>query len=59
MINGTADAVLANGKAAGVVRSDVESADVIRLIGGCSMMGTLDAAQQERVVSIVLAGIRA
>jgi AcrR family transcriptional regulator len=59
VINGTADAVLSNGKAAGVVRPDVESTDVIRLIGGCSMMGALDGAQQERVVAIVLAGIRA
>jgi AcrR family transcriptional regulator len=59
VINGTADAVLANGKAAGVVREDVDSSDVIRLIGGCSMMGVLDDAQQQRVVSIVLAGIRA
>jgi len=59
VINGTADAVLSNGKAAGVVRQDVESTDVIRLIGGCSMMGVLDDAQQQRVVSIVLAGIRA
>jgi AcrR family transcriptional regulator len=59
VITGSADAVLAKGKAAGVVRDDVASSDVVRLIGGCSMMGELDAAQQQRVVTIVLAGIRA
>jgi len=59
VINGTAKAVLERGQAAGVVRADVDSTDVIRLIGGCSMMGVLDEAQQQRVVTIVLAGIRA
>jgi len=59
VITGSADAVLAKGKAAGVVREDVASSDVVRLIGGCSMMGALDAEQQQRVVTIVLAGIRA
>ena len=59
VINASADRVLASAKDAGVVRPEVTSSDLIRLIGGCSMMGELDEAQQRRVVSIVLAGIRA
>jgi AcrR family transcriptional regulator len=59
VITGTADDVLENGKRAGVVRTDVEGSDLLRLIGGCSMMGALDEAQGNRVVDIVLAGIHA
>jgi hypothetical protein len=50
--------VLHNAQSAGVARKDVEPSDLLRLVGGCTMMGELDAAQQKRVVSIVLGGIR-
>ncbi len=59
IIRGTAERVVANAKDSGDVRPDVDSADVVRLVGGCSMMGELDEVQQRRVVTIVLAGIRA
>jgi AcrR family transcriptional regulator len=59
VIRGTAERVVANAKESGDVRPEVDSADVVRLVGGCSMMGELDEAQQRRVVAIVLAGIRA
>jgi AcrR family transcriptional regulator len=59
VITATAQQVLDNAKAAGVVRPDVEPADLTRLIGGCSMMGPVEDDQRERVVAIVLAGIRA
>ncbi|MGI8577400.1 MAG: TetR/AcrR family transcriptional regulator [Nocardioidaceae bacterium] len=59
VITDTAGEILENGKRSGVVRPNVEPSDLLRLIGGCSMMGTLDEAQSRRVVEIVLAGIRA
>ncbi len=59
VINGTAGQVLDNAKRAGLVRANVEPSDLLRLIGGCSMMGELDPEQSARVVEIVLAGIRA
>jgi AcrR family transcriptional regulator len=59
VITGTAQLVLDNGKRAGVVRAEVEPSDMLRLIGGCSMMGALDEAQKRRLIGIVLAGIRA
>jgi AcrR family transcriptional regulator len=57
-VNDAATAVLKNAQSAGVARKDVEPSDLLRLVGGCTMMGELDEAQQHRVVSIVLAGIR-
>jgi len=59
IITGLAERVLAKGKAAGVVRDDVQAPDVNRLIGGCSMMGALEPDQRARLLEIVLAGIRA
>lgn len=59
VITATAEEVLSNGKRAGVVRQNVEGSDLMRLIGGCSMMGHLDGDQSKRVAEIVLAGIRA
>ncbi len=59
VITATAQQVLDNAKAAGVVRADVEPADLTRLIGGCSMMGPVEDDQRDRVVAIMLAGIRA
>jgi AcrR family transcriptional regulator len=59
VINDSAEAVLARGRDAGVVRPEVTASDVIRLIGGCSMMGILEADQRQRVAAIVLAGVKA
>lgn len=54
-----ATTVLGHAQEAGVVRTDITPADLIRLVGGCSMMGALDRAQQERMVQVVLDGLRA
>ena len=58
-VNDAAAEVLHHAQDTGVARKDVEPSDLLRLVGGCTMMGELDPAQQERVVSIVLGGIRA
>lgn len=57
-VGDAAATVLHNAQEAGVARKGVEPSDLLRLVGGCTMMGDLDAAQQRRVVDIVLAGIR-
>ena len=55
---GAAGQVLRNAQDAGVARPEVEPSDLLRLVGGCTMMGELEAEQQKRVVGIVLGGIR-
>jgi AcrR family transcriptional regulator len=57
-VNGAAAVVLRNAQEAGVARAEVEPSDLLRLVGGCTMMGELEPAQQRRVVAIVLGGIR-
>ena len=57
-VNGAAAVVLRNAQEAGVARVEVEPSDLLRLVGGCTMMGELEPAQQQRVVAIVLGGIR-
>ena len=57
-VNGAAALVLRNAQEAGVARAEVEPSDLLRLVGGCTMMGELEPAQQQRVVAIVLGGIR-
>ena len=44
--------------AGGGRRSDVEVSDVTRLVGGCTMMPGTDAAQQRRMLRLVLDGLR-
>ncbi|MDN5797334.1 MAG: TetR/AcrR family transcriptional regulator [Intrasporangium sp.] len=51
--------VLRRAQQAGVVRPEVEPSDLLRLLGGCTMMGGLDDDQRHRIAEIVLAGIRA
>ena len=55
---GAAGQVLRNAQEAGVARAEIEPSDLLRLVGGCTMMGELEAEQQKRVVGIVLGGIR-
>jgi len=57
-INEAVTAVLARAQAAGVARRDVEPSDLLRLVGGCAMMPHLEPDQQERMLQIVLDGIR-
>jgi AcrR family transcriptional regulator len=51
--------VLERAQGAGVVRSDVTAGDVIRLVGGCTMMPGATEDQQARILEVVLAGLRA
>ena len=57
-INEAAAAVLARAQRAGVARRDVEPSDLLRLVGGCAMLPHLEPDQQERMLRIVLDGIR-
>ncbi len=59
VVNESTARVLRNAQQAGVARADVEASDVLRLLGGCTMMGDLDDPQRRRITEIVLAGIRA
>ncbi len=58
VITEAADLVIGGAQRAGVVRSDVEVPDVTRLVGGCTMMPGTDAAQQKRMLNLVLDGLR-
>ena len=57
-INEAVTAVLGRAQKAGVARPDVEPSDLLRLVGGCAMMPHLEPDQQERMLQIVLDGIR-
>ena len=57
-INEAAAAVLARAQQAGVARPDAQPSDLLRLVGGCAMMPHLEPDQQERMLQIVLDGIR-
>jgi AcrR family transcriptional regulator len=59
VVQNSARAVLSRAQEAGVARADVESGDVTRLVGGCTMMPGGTDEQQERILQLVLAGIRA
>lgn len=50
--------VIGGAQRAGVIRSDVEASDVTRLVGGCTMMPGADADQRQRMLRLVLDGLR-
>jgi AcrR family transcriptional regulator len=50
--------LLERGQQAGVVRSDVQIADVLHLISGIAKAPTADPAQKERLLDIALDGLR-
>lgn len=56
---GSADRVLHRAQAAGVVRADVSGDDLLRLVGGICMAATGTVEQNERLLEVVLAGLRA
>lgn len=58
VINTTAEDLLGRAQRAGVARPDVTAADVLRLVGGCTLMPNLEGHQAERVLRVVLDGIR-
>src|SRR3954453_17043625 len=59
VMSGTAQKMVSRAQEAGQVRDDVEAADVLRLVGGCTMMPNFDRAQTRRILKIVMDGLRA
>jgi AcrR family transcriptional regulator len=59
VIFGTAESLVMAAQAAGEVRDDVTSGDVLRLVGGCTMMPNFDRAQTRRILKVVMDGLRA
>jgi AcrR family transcriptional regulator len=58
IIYGNAERLVVAAQEAGQIRSDIESADVLRLVGGCTMMPNFDRAQTRRILSVVMDGLR-
>src|SRR3954447_26156059 len=58
VMNDTARLMVSRAQDAGEVRTDVEPADVLRLVGGCTMMPNFDRAQTSRILGIVMDGLR-
>ena len=59
VIFGNAEELVTSAQKAGQVRDDVTSADVLRLVGGCTMMPNFDRAQTRRILKVVMDGLRA
>ena len=57
-IRGAAAAVLARAQAAGVARGDIDGADLMQLVGGMCMARNSTREQNERLLVLVLDGIR-
>ena len=51
--------MLSRAQEAGVVRDDVQVNDVIRLVGGATMMPGLTEDQRKRLLRVVADGLRA
>jgi AcrR family transcriptional regulator len=58
VIYDNAETLVVAAQEAGQIRADVASADVLRLVGGCTMMPNFDRAQTERILRIVMDGLR-
>jgi AcrR family transcriptional regulator len=58
VINSAVTRLLTRAQEAGVARTDVQPSDLLRLVGGCTMMPHLEPEQQERMLRIVLDGLR-
>ncbi|HET6152506.1 MAG TPA: TetR/AcrR family transcriptional regulator [Marmoricola sp.] len=52
------DLLVARAQESGEVRKDVDGADVLRLVGGCTMMPNFDRDQTQRILRIVMDGLR-
>lgn len=57
-IDKAVDLVLAPAQLAGVVREDIDGRDVMQLIGAMCMSATLSEDQSERLLGVVLDGLR-
>jgi len=59
VIFGSAEELVTRAQQAGEIRDDVSSADILRLVGGCTMMPNFDRAQTRRILKVVMDGLRA
>jgi len=53
-----AEKMVGGAQAAGEIRTDITAPDVIRLVGGCTMMPNFDRAQLRRILKVVMDGLR-
>ena len=58
VIERTANDVIDKARAAGAVREDVEAGDVIRLMGGCTMMPGSTPEQRTRMLRVIADGLK-
>ena len=58
-IFGAAERLVGAAQQSGEIRADVTSADVLRLVGGCTMMPNFDREQTRRILRVVMDGLRA
>ncbi|MGO4256332.1 TetR/AcrR family transcriptional regulator [Marmoricola sp. RAF53] len=58
VIYDTAEALVSAAQLAGEIRPDVTSADVLRLVGGCTMMPNFDREQTQRILRVVMDGLK-
>jgi AcrR family transcriptional regulator len=59
VIESAFEAVLSKAQRAGVAKAEVTASDLMRLVGGCTMMPGSTDDQRMRMLDVVLAGIRA
>jgi AcrR family transcriptional regulator len=58
VIERTANDVIEKARAVGAIRDDLEAGDVIRLMGGCTMMPGSTPEQRQRMLNVVASGVR-
>jgi AcrR family transcriptional regulator len=58
VMNDSAERLLTAAQETGEIRRDVDTADVLRLVGGCTMMPNFDRAQTLRILKVVMDGLR-
>ena len=54
-----AEKMVGGAQTSGDIRTDVNATDVLRLVGGCTMMPNFDRAQLHRILKVVIDGLRA
>ena len=53
-----AEQIVGAAQQSGDIRTDVNPPDVLRLVGGCTMMPNFDRAQLDRILKVVIDGLR-
>jgi hypothetical protein len=59
VIERSAASVLGRAQDAGMIRSDIEFGDVLRLAGGCTMMPGSTDEQRKRMLRVIVDGLKA